>query len=352
METLVTNTGRGLALVGGYDRLGQLAQSAEAAGFDAVWVSETTANSTVQAAVVATATERIDVGTNVTLAFPRSPTVAAMEAWDLNLLTGHRFVLGLGTQIRRIVEERFSAAFDRPAARMEDYLQALRTVWRMERGEAVVHDGEFYRVLRPGLGGPGDQTGRRLPRVYVAAVGPLMTQVAARRADGLIGHPFTSVEYVRDHVVPRVEEILDREGRAARDFTLCQGLTVCIAEDRDVARHEARQQIGFYGSTPNYAGVFDSCGDGALGERLRQLWRRGRPSLPALVAAVPDEAVDRYAIAGSPDEVKGRLDQMATHVDHVILSGAWYGVDSGRAAENLDAIVETFGTEASSGSAT
>jgi probable F420-dependent oxidoreductase len=335
---------RGVALGGPYGFLGELAKQVEAKGFDAAWVSETTQSATIQASVLVQATERIDVGTNITLAFPRSPTVTAMEAWDLNELSGDRFVTGLGSQVKRIIEERFSADFDRPAKRMAEYVQAMQTVWRMERGEDVTFDGEIYRVLRPGLGGRGRATDRKLPRTYVAAVGPLMTRAAASHADGLLGHPFTSDRYLTDDVLPRVDEALAAAGRDRDGFTVAQGVILCIADDREVAVREAKQQIAFYGTTPNYQGVFASYGDEELTSRLRQVWKDTGQDLDALVAAVPDEAVERYAVAGTPDEVPDRLASIEQHVDHLILGGAWYKVPPQRLAENLWAILETFGT--------
>jgi probable F420-dependent oxidoreductase len=335
--------GRGVAIGGPYAVLGELARMVEARGFDAVWVSETGQESIVQATVCLLATTRIDVGTNITLAFPRSPTVTAMQAWDLNELSSDRFVLGLGSQVRRIIEDRFSSAFDRPAARMAEYVQAMQAVWRMERGEDVNFDGELYRVLRPGLTGRGRAADRTLPRVHVAAVGPLMTRAAATHADGLLGHPFTSERYLSTEVLPRIEEALAEAGRAREDFTVCQGVILCIADDRDVAVREAKAQIAFYGTTPNYRPVFAAHGDEALMDELRRVWVASKQDLDALVAAVPDAAVERYAVAGTADEVRDRIASLERHVDHLILGGAWYRVPLSRMAENLSAILETFG---------
>ena len=337
---------RGVALGGPYAFLGELAKQVEAKGFDAAWVAETTQESIIQASVIAQATQRIDVGTNITLAFPRSPTITAMQAWDLNELTGDRFVVGLGSQVKRIIEERFSSAFDQPAKRMAEYVQAMQAVWRMERGEDVRFDGEIYQVLRPGLGGLGRAGDRAMPRVHVAAVGPLMTAAAARYADGILGHPFTSDRYLTDDVLPRVEQALDEAGRTRADFQVCQGVILCIADDREVAVREAKQQIAFYGTTPNYRPVFASYGDEHLTDQLRRVFKETNQDLEALIAAVPDEAVDRYAVAGTPDEVTDKLAEIEQHVDHLILGGAWYKVPSQRLAENLFAILETFGTAA------
>jgi probable F420-dependent oxidoreductase len=309
-----------------------------------LWVSETAQDSIIQASVLATATARIDIGTNITLAFPRSPTVTALEAWDLNEVTGERFVIGLGSQVRRIIEDRFSSDFSHPAKRMAEYVQAMRAVWEMERGNDITFDGDIYKVLRPGLNGLGRASDRPVPRVYVAAVGPLMTRAAATHADGILGHPFTSDRYLREDVVPRVEAALAEAGRERDGFTIAQGVILCVSDDREQAVREAKQQIAFYGTTPNYKPVFASYGDEHLTDQLRRVWKQTDRDLDALVAAVPDEAVDRYAVAGTPDEVRDRLDAIASQVDHVILGGAWYKVPAQRLAENLWAIVETFGT--------
>jgi probable F420-dependent oxidoreductase len=336
-------TALGVAIGGPYAVLPELARQVEAHGFDAAWVSETGQESIVQATVCLGATTRIDVGTNITLAFPRSPTVTAMQAWDLDELSGGRFVIGLGSQVKRIVEERFSAEFDRPAARMAEYVQAMRTVWRMERGEDVTFDGDMYRVLRPGLAGRGRAVDRALPRVHVAAVGPLMIAAAATHADGILGHPFTSLRYLTEDVLPRIEAALDAAGRDRAGFTVAQGLILCIAEDREIAVREAKAQIAFYGTTPNYRPVFASHGDEGLMEELRRVFVASDRDLDAMVAAVPDEVVERYAVAGTADEVRDRVAEVGRHVDHLILGGAWYRVPPQRMAENLWAILETFG---------
>jgi probable F420-dependent oxidoreductase len=333
----------GLAVGGPYASLPALGQAAERRGFDAVWVSETDHDSLVAATVLATSTQHIDIGTNITLAFPRSPTVTAMAAWDLNELSADRFVVGLGSQVRRIVTDRFSADFDRPAARMAEYVQAMRTVWSMERGDRRPFRGEIYRVLRPGLQGLGHATERAVPRVYVAAVGPLMTTAAATYADGMLGHPFTSPAYLRGDVLPRLDDALAAAGRSREAFTLAQSVILCISDDPDVAVAEAKQQVGFYGTTPAYSGVFAANGEAYLTEHLGRVFADTGGDPAALAAAVPDDVVHRYAIAGTPDQVRERIAAYGGLVDHLILGGAWYRVPPSRMAENLAAILETFG---------
>lgn len=334
----------GLMIKATYAELGDLARRAEDAGFSSVWVSETKYDSIVQASVLVQATKKVDVGTNITLAFPRSPTVTAMQAWDLADLSGDRFVLGLGSQVKRIIEERFSADFDQPAKRMAEYVQAMRAVWQMERGEDVTFEGDIYRVLRPGLAGLGSSSARKSPPVCVAAVGPLMTRAAATYADGLLGHPFTSVPYLRNQVIPRMEEARAESGRSHESFRLVQGIITSISDDREQARWEARRQIAFYGTTPNYREVFASCGEAELTDVLRDVWTRSKQDPEALAEAVPDAAVDRYAIAGTPDEARDRLKEVAPYVDDVVLGSVWWQTDRARMTEINAAIIDTFST--------
>ena len=333
----------GLALGGPFDTLAQLGAAAEAKGFDAVWVSETGRDSIVQATVLAQATSRIQIGTNITVAFPRSPTVTAQQAWDINEISGDRFVVGLGSQVRRIVIDRYSAPFDQPAKRMGEYVQAMRTVWNMERGDRTPYRGEIYRVIRPGINGLGSAHDRAVPRVYVAAVGPLMTRTAATYADGLLGHPFTSVAYLQRDLLPRIEASLSDAGKSRDDFTLTQSLIVCVADDPHVARREAKIQVGFYGTTPNYAPVLAANNEAYLTESLGRVFADTGGDPDALAAAVPDDVVDRYAVAGTPEQVRDRVDEYRAIVDHLIVGGAWYRVPASRMAENLAGIMETFG---------
>lgn len=333
----------GVAVGGPYEGLAERGRAAESRGFDAVWVSETDHDSLVAATVLIQATQHIDVGTNVTLAFPRSPTVTAMAAWDLDELSGERFVVGLGSQVRPIVRDRYSADFDAPAARMSEYVQAMRTVWNMERGQRAPFRGEIYRVVRPGLNGLGHAEHRPLPRVFVAAVGPLMTRAAATHADGMLGHPFTSLRYLRDHVRPRIDEALSAAGRSRESFTLAQGVIACIADDRDVARREAKAQVGFYGTTPSYAPVLAANGEAHLTEDFARVFADSGGDPDALADAVDDDVLDRYAVAGTADEVRDRLADVSGLVDHLIVGGAWYRVPPERLHDNTDALLETFG---------
>jgi len=178
----------GLAVAGNLQDVAALASRAEAAGIESVWLAELDRSAFVQAAVAISATSRIGVGTAVALAFPRSPTVTAMTAWDLDEMSGDRFLMGLGPQVKRVMEARFSVRVEKPAPQMREYVQAVRTVWAANRGEPVVHAGEVYRITMPTFHGPLRPERRDTP-ILIAAVGPVMSRVCGEVANGLLGHP-------------------------------------------------------------------------------------------------------------------------------------------------------------------
>lgn len=316
----------GMTIGGPFEVVRGLAEACEEKGFDAVWVAETDRTSMIQATVAIDATSSIQVGTNISLAFPTAPAAQAMLAWDLAELSGDRFTLGLGSQVQRIIEDRFGVDFRPAAQRMREYVAAMRATWSMHRGEDdAAYEGELYAVTHPGVtgGGAGRHQDLSVP-VYVAAVGPLMVAGACAVADGMLGHPFTSDRYIRETVLPRIEDGLQEADRARDEFTLAQGFMVATSDDGHRAREWCKQQIAFYGTTPNYKGVFESYGDDHLLDELRQVFRRDRTNVDALRAAVPDEAVDRYAVAGTPDEVRDRLRELEELADHVVIGGPWY----------------------------
>jgi probable F420-dependent oxidoreductase len=336
-----------MTIGGPYGILPQYATAVEDAGFDAVWVAETGQSAIVQAAVVAQATERVQVGTNIVLAFPTAPAMMGLQAWDLGELSGGRFTIGLGSQVKRIIQDRFGVDFRPAAQRMREYVEAMHTTWDMHTGRSgEPYEGELYQVRHPGVTGTDYAKGTDLPDppVYVAGVGPLMVAGAAAVADGLLGHPFTSDRYIETVVHDRIGVGLEEAGRDRGEFSLSQGLIVAVSEDAQEAREWAKQQIAFYGTTPNYRAVFESYGDEHLMGPLRDQFSRDKRDIEALRALVPEEAVDRYAVAGTADEVRDRVADLDGRglADHWVIGGPWYRMsmeDLGRnAMATLDAL--------------
>jgi probable F420-dependent oxidoreductase len=338
----------GLGIGGSLADVASLALMAERRRFESAWVAELTRSATVQAAAAIAATAIIGIGTAAALAFPRSPTLTAMEAWDLDELSGERFLLGLGSQVKRVMEARFAVAFDHPAARLADYAAAVRTVWAANRGEPITHDGPFYRISMPTFHGPS-QPGRRDVPILFAAVGPVMSRAAGTIADGVLGHPLASPRYLGTVVAPAVAAGLEESGRPGGACPITAAPIVSIGPDPVEARRAARLQIAFYATTRAYAPILALHDRGSIqGELRRAFVRRDHQRM---LEAVDDELLDAIAVAGRPDEARDGLGDWraaaasaGATVERVVLTAPWYGLDADRQREMIETIGETFGS--------
>jgi probable F420-dependent oxidoreductase len=300
----------GLAIGGNLRQVSDLAVRAEAAGLESVWLAELDRTAYVQAAAAVAATSRAAVGTAVALAFPRSPTITAMTAWDLDEMSGDRFMLGLGPQVKRVMEARFSVRVEKPGPQMREYVHAVRTVWAANRGEAVIHEGDTYRITMPTFHGPLRPERRDTP-ILLAAVGPVMSRICGEVADGLLGHPLASPRYLREAVRPAIDEGLMRAGRPNGACPITAMALVSIGDDADAARRAARIQVAFYATTPSYKAEL-----------------------------IDDELLDAIAIAGRLDEAPDRLRAWEGVADRVVLGVPWYAMDPGRQGEAISAALE------------
>src|SRR5436309_4393864 len=220
----------GIVVGGELAHLPELARRAEQAGYESVWVAETARSAFVQAALVAQTTTRVRVGTAVALAFPRSPAITAMAARDLAELSEGRFVLGLGSQVKRVNEQRFSVPFEHPAPKMEEAVLAVRAVLGAFGGKPLEHRGRFYTLTMPPFPGAGPAPGP-VP-IYLAAVNVRMVETAGRVADGVLGHPMTSPRWIQDVVRPSVQIGARKAGRDPSSINVSSGVILQISPDR------------------------------------------------------------------------------------------------------------------------
>ena len=258
----------------------------------------------------------LDLMTNVAIAFPRNPIQLAHQAYDHQLLSGGRFTLGLGTQIRTQIEKRYGASFDRPVPRMRELVGALRAIFAVwESGERLDFRGEFYRhtlmtpTFNPGpnLYGP--------PPIYVGALGPQLTKATAGCADGLLVMPFGTTRFLREATMPMVREGLAASGRS--EFAVVPEVIVSAGEDLTATR----RLLAFYGSTPAYRPVLDVHGWGDLQPELNALSKQGR--WQEMGGLITDEVLHTIAACGSPKEIaahiRGRLEAADGMADTVCL---------------------------------
>ena len=286
-----------------------LARKTERAGFSGLVITETSRTAYVGSAAAVLATEELEVGTGIAVAFPRSPTVTAAAAWELADASGGRFHLGLGSQVRAHVERRYSSPFDPPGPRLREYVLAVRALFRAFQGtEQLNFSGDFYRLsLLPPAWNPGPIAHPDVA-IYVAAVGPWMLRMAGEVADGVHVHPFHSRAYLDQVLRPAVAEGAGRAGRDAADVKLVVPVFTVVGdteEEREPWRAMARSQIAFYGSTRNYAHQFDLLGFEGASARLNE--RLKANDIPGMAALVTDEMLEHYAVTATWDELADRL---------------------------------------------
>ena len=292
----------------GFDDIPATARDIEARGYSALWASEVAHDPFLQLLAAGQATERLQVGTAIAVAFARSPMTLASTAYDLQRYTRGRFVLGLGTQIKAHVERRFSMPWSAPAARMREFIGALHAIWdTWQDGTPLRFQGEHYRhtLMTPMFTPPAHEWGR--PPVYLAAVGPLMTRLAGELADGLLVHGFTTERYLRERTMPALEEGLALAGRSREQVAVTlPGLVVSGRTEEEMAGAAAavKATIAFYGSTPAYRPVLELHGWGDLADELHALSvGRREDKWTAMRDLVDDEVLATFAVVGEPEEV-------------------------------------------------
>jgi len=307
---------------------GAAARALEDAGFDGGFTFEGPHDPFFPLVLAARETSRLELGTAVAIAFARSPMIVAQLAWDLQALSQGRFNLGLGSQIRAHIERRFSQPWSRPAARMREFVLALRAIWAAwQERRKLDFRGEFYtHTLMTPFFDPGPLACAP-PRVFLAGVGPQMTEVAGEVADGFLVHPFHTPEFLRETTLPALERGLARVGRQRSELAIACQVMIAVGRSRDElanARAALRGQIAFYGSTPAYRGVLEQHGWGDLQPELNALSKRG--AWPEMAQRVSDEMFETIAVAGTPDEVAARLRARCGFAQRIALVTP-YGVD-------------------------
>jgi probable F420-dependent oxidoreductase len=287
------------------------AQEAEATGYDGIWTSETSHDPFLPLALVAEHTERVDLGTSITVAFARNPMNMANLGWDLNAYSRGRMLLGLGSQVKPHIEKRFSMPWSHPAPRMREFILAMRAIWdSWQNGTKLDFRGQFYThtIMTPFFDPGPNEFGP--PRVFLAAVGEGMTRVAGEVADGMLVHGFTTERYLREVTVPTLEKGLQATGRKWEDFDLSY-LAFVVTGDTEEEMEEAaigtRKRIGFYGSTPAYRGVLELHGWGDLQTELNTLSKQGE--WDEMGRRIDDDVLDAFAVRGTPEQIPALLQE-------------------------------------------
>ena len=293
---------------------GRAAADLEAAGYSGAWTAEAAHDPFLPLALAAASTEEIELGTSIAVAFARNPMLLANLGWDLQAQSKGRFVLGLGSQIRPHITKRFSMEWSRPAARMREMVQAVRAIWEAWlTGEPLRFRGEFYRhTLMTPFFTPdaADLADCGPPRIFLAGVGRLMTEVAGEVCDGFFCHPFTTERYLREVTIPALQRGRAKTGAGASldGFEIAGPsfvVTGATEEEMERAAVATRRQIAFYGSTPAYRPVLDLHGWGGLQDDLNTLSKQGRWN--EMGTLIDDEVLDAFAVVAPPAEIAPEL---------------------------------------------
>lgn len=284
-------------------------QDLEGRGYDGVLTAEVASDPFLPLTLAAEHSNRVELRTSIAVAFARNPMLLASVAHDLHRYSHGRFTLGLGSQIKPHIERRFSMPWSKPAARMREMVLALHAIWDCwNEGAALDFEGEFYRhTLMTPFFSP-EPTGFGAPKVAVAAVGPLMTEVAGEVADGLLVHGFATERSLRDITMPALEKGLRSSGRSRADVEVVGPMfTVTGRSEEELARVAAatREQIAFYASTPAYRRVLELHGWGELQTELRSLTKQDRWA--EMGDLIDDDILHAFAVVAEPDDVAREL---------------------------------------------
>lgn len=298
----------------------RLASDVAGAGFSGLVFTEMSQPPWLSIAAAHDAAPDLDLATGIAVAFPRSPMVTAQTAWELAEATGGRFRLGLGSQVRAHIERRYGVEFDPPVKRLRDYVLAVRACWAGFRGEQLAHDGDFYRLsLLPAMGLPR-RHGHEDLKVDIAAVGRAMVRTAGEVADGIHVHPFHSLAYLEQRLLPALAEGTAAAGRTVADVELIVPV-FAVPGDTPAARAFtegiARSQIAFYGSTKNYAYQFDDLGFTGTSAQLNDRLKAG--DMAGMAALITDEMLDQFAVVCRWDELADRLVKRYARTAHRVV---------------------------------
>jgi len=325
----------------GFDPNGIAVQAvrAEESGYDGVWSAETSHDPFLPIAIGAAATEKLEFGTGIAVAFARNPMTLAVLANDLQLLSKGRFTLGMGSQIKPHITKRFSMPWSHPAPRMRELILAIRAIWKTwETGEPLAFRGEYYtHTLMTPFFDPGPNPYGN-PKILLAAVGELMTEVAGEVGDGFLVHGFSTERYLREVSLPALERGAAKAGKTRADLTVSYPGFIVTGPDEqsmEAAAKGVREQIAFYGSTPAYRPVLELHGWGDLQPELNTLSKRGE--WVQMGELINDDILNTFAVVAPLDQVAAEVrsrfgdlvDRFSFYAPYKVDPEMWKGVVAG-----------------------
>jgi probable F420-dependent oxidoreductase len=317
-----------------YAQLGEAATEAKRLadiGYDGVYTLEGSWDPFYPLVMASEHAPSLDIATGIAVAFPRNPMHLAYQAWDLQTFSKGKFLLGIGSQVKAHIEKRFGEEFSPPAARMRDYIQALKAIFEAwQTGGKLEHRGPYFQhTLMTPMFDPGPNAFGP-PPVLLGALGPKMTEVAGEVADGLIVHPFNSMPFLIEQALPAVDRGLEKSGRDRSDFILQVNAIVITGETeeaRQIAKESVKSLLGFYSSTPAYRPPMEAVGVGGLQPTLNKLSKEGK--WDEMSSYIDDDFVDAFTTQGEPDEIACKLrDKYGPHADRLAIYAPYAAPDA------------------------
>jgi probable F420-dependent oxidoreductase len=319
------------------------AKEVEAAGYTGAWTAETAHDPLLPLLLAAEHTTELELGTSIAVAFARSPMTLANTAWDLQAYSRGRFILGLGSQIKPHITKRFSMEWSHPAPRMRELISAIRAIWQTWlTGDKLDFRGDFYThtlmtpFFTPDAADLGDFG---VPKIFLAGVGEMMTEVAGEVCDGFLCHGFTTEKYLREVTIPALARGRAKVGKTMDGFEIVGPSFVVTGntdEEMEAAAAGTRQQIAFYGSTPAYRPVLDIHGWGGLQDELNGLSKQGE--WQKMGTLIDDEVLNTFAVVGPPESIAPELGRRYGDVIDRLSFYAPYQSDPDRWATVIEAL--------------
>jgi probable F420-dependent oxidoreductase len=312
----------------------------ESVGLEGIWTSQTFGAPFGPLSAAAAVSSRLKLGTGIALAFVRSPLETACNIMDLDLLSGGRSVLGLGSSAQSLTEGAFGMPYGKPLKHMREVIGLVRTIIaRAHTGELGVLQGAYHTLDLRHFRTFAPPVRSEIP-VYMPAVFQNATEMSGEIADGLLGHPLWNTQWIRDEAMPALARGLAKAGRPRSAVDVNLQMWVVVNDDRQAAIEDARPTVAFYSQSPQYLRYFETIGFGDAARMLQAAFARG--DLTAMVAACPDEMVESIALVGPADEVRARVRERLIHANSFTPVPPHYSLPADRIAVYASRIAELF----------
>jgi len=322
--------------------VGAKARRAEDAGFESVWAYEVYRNPFNLLTTAGLSTSRVQLGTGLAAAFPRSPFEAANEAADIDELSDGRMLFGLGTGVPEFLKAFHSTDAVKPLGRLSEFIDVLQRSWDyLATGKAEPFEGEHYRFKAPPVNPWGE---RAMPRQHIpialAAMGPKLIELCGRKGDAWLGY-FATTKFVEEFVRPNLEAGAKSAGRDVSDIEIIAEAVCSVSEDRELAMRRARMQVGFYATHSAGAQVASMHGlDDAVAELRAGFAQYGI----AAFEKTDDRLVDVLSITGTPEEAKQKMAEYEGVIDHLVLHTPYVPpIEAEESSDAFTSLLETFG---------